>query len=348
VCINDNIVSVAMRLKNYNVSTEETWMGRIDDLEDRDAFRMHQIVKVIDLDQLDDIKFDALKLNVCFIGFCSDEGVRRNLGRVGAKEGPKYIRKQFANLPMTFGNTVDLFDAGDICCPAEDMEEAQEQLALAVELVLAKNIFPIVLGGGHEVAFGHYSGINNFLKNKEKQNGGLGIVNFDAHFDLRPCTGKGSSGTMFSQIASQCKSENNPFSYMCLGIQTSGNTVSMFKKADALGVNYILAKDIVEPNLEQVSKDLKQFVDNQEHIYLTICSDLFNAANAPGVSAQQPFGMNPEVVLRYIKEVLDSGKVISLDIAEVSPRFDQDDRTAKLAAVIIYAVINKLAEKVSL
>lgn len=348
LCSADKLGNVRMRLKNYNISKEETWTGRIDDVEDRDAFRMHQIVQIIDLEKLDEIKFNSLKLNVCFVGFCSDEGVRRNLGRVGAKDGPRYIRKQFANLPMTFGNAVDLFDAGDICCPGEDMEGAQKQLELAIELILAKNVFPIVLGGGHEVAFGHYSGISNYLKNKEKENCGLGIVNFDAHFDLRPFEGVGSSGTMFSQIANQCEIENSPFSYMCLGIQTSANTVSMFKKADDLGVKYILAKDIVEPNFEHVSKALNQFIDRQKHIYLTICSDLFNAANAPGVSAQQPFGMNPEVVLKYIKEVLDSGKVISLDIAEVSPRFDHDDRTAKLAAVIIYAVINKLAEKVNL
>jgi arginase family enzyme len=29
----------------------------------------------------------------------------------------------------------------------------------------------------------------------------LGIVNFDAHFDLRPFVGEGNSGTMFRQIA---------------------------------------------------------------------------------------------------------------------------------------------------
>lgn len=334
-----------MELKNYNCSTNNTWTGRVDDLEERDAFRMHQIVQLIDLENLDQVEFDSTKLNVCFIGFCSDEGVRRNKGRVGAKEGPKFIRKQFSSLPMTFGNAVDLFDAGDICCPKEDLEDAQEQLAIAVELVLSKNMFPIVLGGGHEVAFGHYNGIKRFISKNKEDNAKIGIVNFDAHFDLRPFEGIPSSGTMFTQIANQCKAENSIFSYLCLGIQTSGNTVSMFKKADGLGVQYILAKDIVEPNYSQVSNTVKQFIEQQDHLYLTICSDLFNVANAPGVSAQQPFGMNPEVVLKYVKEVLDSGKVVSLDIAEVSPILDQDERTAKLAAAIIFEVINKLAEK---
>ena len=82
-----------------------------------------------------------------------------------------------------------------------------------------------------------------------------------------------------------------------------------------------------------------------ENIHLSICCDVFNSANAPGVSAPQPFGLEPEMVLSFVKQILRSGKVISFDISEVSPRFDHDDNTAKLAAVIIYAVLNTLAEE---
>ena len=71
---------------------------------------------------------------------------------------------------------------------------------------------------------------------------------------------------------------------------------------------------------------------------------MFNSAFAPGVSSLQPFGLNPELALIFIKEILKSKKVISFDIAEVSPRFDHDKRTAKLAAIIIYAVITSLSE----
>ncbi|MHA1928492.1 MAG: arginase family protein, partial [Candidatus Thorarchaeota archaeon] len=34
-----------------------------------------------------------------------------------------------------------------------------------------------------------------------------------------------------------------------------------------------------------------------------------------------------------------SEKVTSVDIAEVSPRFDEDNQTAKLAAIIVYAIV---------
>jgi formiminoglutamase len=35
---------------------------------------------------------------------------------------------------------------------------------------------------------------------------------------------------------------------------------------------------------------------------------------------------------------------VSFDFAEVSPRFDSDDNTAKLAAVFVYALVNALAQ----
>lgn len=58
----------------------------------------------------------------------------------------------------------------------------------------------------------------------------------------------------------------------------------------------------------------------------------------------QAFGLNPEIVIKFLKEILKSNKVVSFDIAEVSPRFDHDKRTAKLAAIIVYAIINGLIE----
>jgi formiminoglutamase len=65
------------------------------------------------------------------------------------------------------------------------------------------------------------------------------------------------------------------------------------------------------------------------------------------VSAPQPFGLHPEIVLKLVKHVIQSGKVVSVDIAEVSPRFDEDNQTAKLAAVTIYAIINTMIGRFS-
>lgn len=131
---------------------------------------------------------------------------------------------------------------------------------------------------------------------------------------------------------------------MVAGIQQYGNTVSLFKKADDLKVKYLMARDISNDNLFTISQDIVRFSKKQKFIYLTLCSDVISSAYAPGVSAPQPFGLHPEIIVKIIKTLIQSGKVVSFDIAEVSPRFDEDNRTSKLAAIILFAVINTVIE----
>ena len=332
-----------MQLTNYSKVDSQIWTGRIDDPHDRDAFRFHQVVKIIDLQRLSKIRIDHGKFNIAILGFRCDEGIRRNLGRTGAQLGPEYIRRELANLPVTFDENVQIFDAGDIYCIGQNLEQAQDQLSLAVEILLDLGMFPILLGGGHEIALGHYFGIIKHFQSANKSSD-IGMINFDAHFDMRPYPNGGSSGTMFAQIADWAQKNNRPFNYLVIGIQTYANTISLFKRAEKFGAQYILAKDIYEENYPKIWQQIDAFIQKHEHIYVTICSDVFNAAFAPGVSATQPFGLHPETVLYFLKKVFYSGKVISWDIAEVSPRFDHDRRTAKLAAVLIYAIVNVLKE----
>jgi formiminoglutamase len=328
--------------KNYKITNEEVWQGRTDSETNYDAFRWHQCVKIIDL-KSDDLVAYSGKLGFAFIGFCCDEGVRLNRGRTGAAKGPKSIRNALGNLPCNFSQEVKLFDAGDIYCEDCTLLESQNILAKAVKRVLSLNLFPIVLGGGHEVAFGDYMGILNYLSEKNKQPS-IGIVNFDAHFDLRPYIQGASSGTMFRQIADICSDRNLEYSYMCIGIQKHSNTIDLFKTADKLSAKYMLAKDIIDGDDCEVINEIDDFIKLRDYIYVTICSDVFSTAFAPGVSAAQPLGLDPERVIKYIKYILKSNKVVCFDIAEVSPRFDQDDITANLAAILIFSVINTLCE----
>lgn len=327
---------------NYKVTDKSVWQGRVDSEINFDAFRWHQWVKNIDLSQDNLDPYDG-KLGFALIGFCCDEGVKRNKGRVGAAKGPESIRKELADLPCYFQKDVKIFDAGNVFCESITLEESQNLLSEAIEKILSLNLFPIVLGGGHEISFGHYKGILNYLSQKNNKPK-IGIVNFDAHFDLRPYPDGGSSGTMFRQIADICKDDDLLFSYLCIGTQKHSNTVELFKTADKLGAKYILAKDIIDNDNFNVIETFSDFIKKQEHIYITICSDVFSTAFAPGVSASQPLGLDPERVLRYIRYLLKSNKVISFDIAEVSPRFDQDNITANLASILIFSVVNCLSE----
>lgn len=332
---------------NYKLTDEEVWStGRIDSDSNFDAFRWHQWVKNIDLREDNLVKYNG-KLGFAFIGYCSDEGIRRNKGRIGAAKGPDSIRKELAKLPCSFTKEVELFDVGNIFPDNCTIEETQELLARAVTRILDLNLFPIILGGSHEIAFGNYNGVLNYLtKSKEKPS--IGIINFDAHFDIRPYPGGSSSGTAFRQIADLTKKKGLKYSYFCIGVQKHSNTIELFKTAKALGVDYILAKDIINSNDWSMFERLDDFIKLQDNIYITICSDVFSCAYAPGVSAVQPLGLDPEKVLKLIKYIIKSNKVVCFDIAEVSPRFDQDSVTASLASVLIFALVNAVSRNYGL
>src|SRR3990167_11121716 len=61
------------------------------------------------------------------IGFKCDEGVRRDLGRIGAAEGPTAIRQSLGKLPIQ-KSPLNCYDAGNIVCLDHDLEASQRAL----------------------------------------------------------------------------------------------------------------------------------------------------------------------------------------------------------------------------
>lgn len=324
--------------ERYQPPDMRVWTGRVDSEDDYDAFRWHQWIEPLDLRGRE--VGHTGTLGFALLGFCCDEGVRRNKGRQGAAQGPGGIRKALANLPCAFSSTVQLWDAGDILCVDGDLGASQEALAEAVFRIRTEGLFPLVLGGGHEVAFGHYRGHRRTLAEQERS---IGIINFDAHFDLRPVKEEGSSGTMFRQIAREEQDAGRSFRYLCLGIQRSGNTVELFKTAETLGVTYFLAEDLAarKPAVEQA---LEAFIRSCDQIYVTICADVFAAGLAPGVSAPQPCGLLGSEVLPYLRYILGKNKTVGFDIAEIAPPLAEGTITANLARELIFSTVVALCD----
>lgn len=300
----------------------ELWTGRTDHTERRSSFRYHQIVEVIDLD-----KWESASAKTCaLIGFECEEGVRRNQGRLGAAKAPNAIRQALASLPWKPESAHHLVDAGNIACSNDKLEEAQEALGNAVSALFSKSVTPIILGGGHETLYGHYLGVRKHIG----PDASLGIINIDAHFDLRSYDHQPSSGTMFKQILDKDKQSH----YFVLGIQRFGNTQELFDRADELGTRYMYEEEMNDGSLGTISTALNEFIEQHDHVMLTLCTDVLNAAFAPGVSAPSPFGISPMMVRTIIRTVATHKKTLSFDICEVNPAVDENGRTVKLGAYL--------------
>ena len=265
------------------------------------------------------------------LGYACDKGVERNLGRVGAKDGPRAFRKQFGTLANHFPKQVQLIDVGSIHHREENsLAQTQENLAQAVTHLLDTNHKPIVIGGGHDIAYGHYVGINNYLNQQNKKQR-IGIINFDAHLDLRIAEG-GNSGTPFSQIAELVGANN--FHYCAVGIRKENNPKELIASANELKATIIPIEQCSNSNVKMVTKQLQAFINQVDYLYVTVDLDGFSSAYAPGVSAPHPIGLQPNFALKLLQTIVQTNKVISIDFAELNPTYDIDYNTAKLASYL--------------
>ena len=302
------------------------WSGRTDHIENRKSFRYHQVVEIMEMEDL-----PSSSDTCAIIGFESEEGVRRNKGQLGAAKAPDALRSELAKLPWKFSVSKKLVDIGNIQYIGTDLEKAQQQLGDTIAKALGKKMTPIILGGGHETAYGHYLGVRKSIG----EDASLGIINIDAHFDLRSYDEQPSSGTMFKQILEHDKKS----SYFVVGIQRYGNTQELFDTADKLGVKYEYEENMHIGNINKLIVALEQFINQHDFVFLTLCTDVLNAAFAPGVSAPSPFGLDPSVVRAIIRTVTSHEKTLSFDISEVNPILDENNRTVKLGAYLINEAI---------
>lgn len=299
------------------------WSGRVDLPEGASTRRWHQWVRE---------PAASSAPGVAVLGFASDEGVRRNGGRLGAAEGPAALRKMLSNLPLL--DDTPLYDAGDVDVADGDLEGAQLRYAAKLAALLDADHLPVGLGGGHEIAFATYQGLAMHLGERRPR---VAIVNFDAHFDLRR-QDRASSGTPFLQAIEHAAARGLPLDYCVLGISVSANTRVLFETADQLGVHYVRDDELGPLDLPARIAQLQEKLADVDVVYLTFCLDALPHAMAPGVSAPSARGVSMEVVEPLLDAIAATGKLKVMDVAELSPPLDRDNVTARVAARLIHRV----------
>lgn len=313
----------------YSRFNPTLWQGRIDKEDPLSSIRLHQVVQ-------DAASVTNFKQASVLLGYSCDEGVRRNQGRVGAAEGPDAIRAALA--PLTVRPDMMCFDAGNVTVVGQDLEGSQRHLAETLAGIFERSGKPIVLGGGHEIAWGSYQGLRHVFPDDS-----VGIINFDAHFDLRNPDPVSSSGTPFRQIAEDAAQKGQEFHYCVIGLNPSANSEALMQYARRNNVVWIEDVDCQMHYWNNTIQRLNQFIDQVNVIYITLCMDVFQAADAPGVSAPAGLGIDKHYaihILRYILSVAGD-KVRLIDVAETNPTYDRDAITAKLAARWVWEALKQ-------
>lgn len=361
---------------SHTAADMSRWTGRAEPFESARARYWYQIAQPYAFDSTSQQNGQHIGL----VGFACDQGVRRNQGRVGARAAPPLIRQAFAALPVIAelqqryeGQLPTLLgDAGDIHCHDNDdfaertLEQAQVKYAEKISHIIKQGGLPIGLGGGHAIAYGSFLGlwqalssktdqptndvsnVKNYFENDVESNvenkasamPTIGVINFDAHLDIRQ-SDVATSGTPFRQIAEHLDEHGQPFHYCCIGVSRFSNTAALFDRAEQLGVHIISDEDCTNKEWKKIAAQITGFIDSVDIIYLTIDMDCLPSSIVPGVSAPAAYGIELSFVERAVKRIMASGKVKMADIAEINPTFDIDGRSCKVAARLLATIIEQ-------
>jgi formiminoglutamase len=270
---------------------------------------------------------------MAIVGFPQDEGVRRNGGRVGAAEAPAAIRGQLYRLtPWEPRFDVDLhaappIDLGDVRITGA-LEQSQEALGEVVARLLKLGLVPVILGGGHETAYGTFLGYVGAGRP-------VGIVNLDAHLDVRPFEpGRGHSGSPFRQALEHPSGLLRR--YVCMGAQpfSVSREHAQFVRDRGGSIVWQAEPDVMVTN--SFRDELKGAVCNGLAVHISLDTDVVRAGEVPGVSAVNPAGCAGADLLACAWWAGYSSRVTSFELVEINPRFDRDGQSARWAAVAIW------------
>ncbi|MCW9708447.1 formimidoylglutamase [Fodinibius salsisoli] len=275
---------------------------------------------------------------VVIIGFPSDEGVRRNGGRVGAAQAPDEIRKALYHMTPDAEET-KLFtqllehamDIGNVQVKGE-LADDQEALADITASYVEQGTIPIILGGGHETAYGHFLG---YAKAELE----TAIFNLDAHTDVRPLKdGKPHSGSPFRQALKY--PDGWAESYLVAGLQPHVVAKAHVEFIQKEGGS-VLFRD--ETNITSISGFFHQH--SSDRLMVTFDMDVVDQSQAPGVSAPCTNGLPVDLWLTAAYLAGRNEQVTSFDLSEFNPKYDRDGQTAKLAALTIWHFLLGLSQR---
>ncbi|HEX3031280.1 MAG TPA: agmatinase [Bacillota bacterium] len=211
------------------------------------------------------------------------------------------------------------YDAGDISLPFGQVEKSLERIGQVAEKLLVAGKFPIFIGGEHLVSL-------PIIEKVAKKYPGLKVIHFDAHADLREhYLGEPiSHATVMRRVCDIVGPEN----------------VYQFGIRSGTREEFQYARENTNTFVKEVLAPLTRLLRNLEGspIYVTLDIDVVDPAFAPGTGTAEADGCTSGEILAAVR-MLGHLQVVGFDLVEISPIYDQSQRTALLGAKIVREAI---------
>lgn len=288
------------------------------------------------------VKSDA---NFVLFGIPEDIGVRANYGKSGASKAWEACLNSFLNIQENeFTNGENIILLGEIDCKTE-MEKAaniddsdpnyypklgdlvkiiDEKVSLLVEKLVSAGKTPIIIGGGHNNAYGNIKGTSKALKKP------LNVLNIDAHTDLRQLEHRHSgNGFSFAQR------DGFLGKYSIFGLHKNYTPQYIFDEIKAVSnIKFHLFEDLIlqthQGKMAAFNSQL-EFINKQAFGLELDCDAIINFPS----SAQSPSGFALNMLRNFLQIASEEKNCKYLHICEAAPQKENFTQVGKALSFFI-------------
>jgi formiminoglutamase len=271
---------------------------------------------------------------------------RTSISHSGAAATPQAMREMFAAVSTyNFDHDVDLAaalsarDAGDARVHVTDAARSRAGIRDAVAAVLARSsgALTVVMGGDHSISA---PSVEAFREHVE---GAVGLVQLDAHMDLRNLDDGGrTNGTPIRQLLEGGTLDGR--NIVQVGIHAFANAPAYRDVAREAGITQISAREVATtPAAEIAQRAVRIAAEHSDAVYVTLDMDVLDQAFAPGVPALVPGGMTSWQLFEMLLVLGRHPSVRAIDIVEVDPSQDPRRATVRVAVHALLTFLTGVA-----
>lgn len=279
--------------------------------------------------------------DIVIVGVPFDSGVTY---RPGARFGPlavraasRLLRNYHPGLEVEPFRAAQVVDGGDIAVTPFSISEAVGQVESGARALLASSPHLIAIGGDHTIAL-------PILRAVRERYGPVAVVHFDAHLDTWD-TYFGADithGTPFRRASE----EGLLMADRSVHIGTRGPLFSPQDLVDdvRLGFGIVTSMDLEDLGIGGVVARIRDRVGDAP-VYVSVDIDVLDPAAAPGTGTPEAGGLTSRELLGILRGMAGL-PIVSGDVVEVAPAYDQAEITATAASHVIYELLSILAMQV--
>lgn len=283
-------------------------------------------------------------------GIPEDIGVRANSGKAGTANAWSVCLRSLLNVQDNkYTHAENVLLLGEVDCnefmskasniAPEDpnylaklgdiVSKLDEVVSNIVFEIVSAGKIPIIIGGGHNNAFGNIKGTSKALKKP------VNILNIDAHTDLRNLEHR-HSGNGFSYA----RKENFLGKYRVFGIHQNYTPASIFEEMDASqNDQYRLFEHLMLKSSREIRQAYQEELDfaSQEEFGLELDCDAIR--DFPS-SAQTPSGFSFNMIRNFVITASEKENIKYLHICEAAPSAATEIKVGKALSYLITDFIN--------